>query len=178
MCCSTATHNRRPRCERQSVPKPYGQSEENVSMSAISVHLPNLTNVVAQRMMTKQLQPSASYVTLLKEIKERVHSAQVCAAFAVNGELILLYWQVGRDISSRFDGEGWGTKVSTVSPKVLEPNFREWRVSVSGICVIGGLSQRPGLSQRFCNSLLQNCRGATVFGSWIGSRIAPHANAT
>ena len=62
-------------------------------------------------MMTKQLQPSASYVTLLKEIKERVHSAQVCAAFAVNGELILLYWQVGRDISSRFDGEGWGTKV-------------------------------------------------------------------
>jgi len=62
-------------------------------------------------MMTKQLQPSASYVTLLTEIKERVHSAQVCAAFAVNGELILLYWQVGRDISSRFDAEGWGTKV-------------------------------------------------------------------
>ena len=68
--------------------------------------------------------------------------------------------------------KGGVQRSSTVSPKVLEPNFREWRVSVSGICVIGGLSQRPALSRRFCNSLLQNCRGATSLRvlDWIKDR--------
>jgi hypothetical protein len=31
-----------------------------------------------------------------KEIKERERTAQVCAALAVNRELILLYWSIGR----------------------------------------------------------------------------------
>jgi predicted nuclease of restriction endonuclease-like (RecB) superfamily len=47
---------------------------------------------------------------LLKEIKERVRTAQVHAAFAVSRELILLYWSIGRDILSRQQAEGWGTK--------------------------------------------------------------------
>jgi hypothetical protein len=33
-----------------------------------------------------------------KDIKERVRTAQVRAAFAVNRELILRYWSIGRDI--------------------------------------------------------------------------------
>ena len=32
------------------------------------------------------------------------------AAFAVNRELILLYWSMGRDILVRQQAEGWGTK--------------------------------------------------------------------
>ena len=35
----------------------------------------------------------------------------VRAAFAVNRELILVYWSVGRDILARQQAEGWGTKV-------------------------------------------------------------------
>jgi hypothetical protein len=48
--------------------------------------------------MTNQLQPPPGYAALLKDIKERVRTAQVRAALAVNRELILLYWSIGRDI--------------------------------------------------------------------------------
>jgi hypothetical protein len=53
--------------------------------------------------MTKALKVPPGYAVLLKDIKERVRTAQVRAALAVNRELILLYWSIGRDISSRFD---------------------------------------------------------------------------
>ncbi len=38
----------------------------------------------------------AGYPELVAELKTRIRSAQVRAAFAVNRELILLYWSVGR----------------------------------------------------------------------------------
>jgi hypothetical protein len=51
------------------------------------------------------------YDGLLREIKERIRSAQLRAALAVNRELVLLYWHIGRDILTRQEQEGWGTKV-------------------------------------------------------------------
>ena len=51
------------------------------------------------------------YEELLGEIKERIRSAQLRAGLAVNRELVLLYWQIGRDILARQEHEGWGTKV-------------------------------------------------------------------
>lgn len=61
--------------------------------------------------MLSDLQSSAGYAALLKEIKERVRTAQVRAALAVNRELILLYWSIGRDILARQLAEGWGAKI-------------------------------------------------------------------
>ncbi len=40
-----------------------------------------------------------------------MQTAQVRAAVAVNRELVLLYWQIGRDILRRQQEEGWGAKV-------------------------------------------------------------------
>jgi len=74
-------------------------------------------------MMTKELQPPSGYAALLKEIKQRVRTAQVRAALSVNRELILLYWSIGRDISSRFNSEGWGTKVIDRLAKDLGTEF-------------------------------------------------------
>jgi len=54
---------------------------------------------------------SSGYSELLKEIKERIRAARVRAALAVNRELVLLYWQIGRDILARQQAEGWGAKV-------------------------------------------------------------------
>ena len=51
------------------------------------------------------------YDELLGQIKERIRSAQLRAALAVNREMVLLYWQIGRDILTRQEQEGWGTKV-------------------------------------------------------------------
>jgi hypothetical protein len=44
-------------------------------------------------------------------IKSRVRSAQLHACLAVNRELILLYWSIGRDIVSRQKAQGWGAKI-------------------------------------------------------------------
>jgi predicted nuclease of restriction endonuclease-like (RecB) superfamily len=53
----------------------------------------------------------ADYATWLVELKARIHSAQQRATLAVNRELVLLYWQIGRDILVRQSNEGWGAKV-------------------------------------------------------------------
>lgn len=54
---------------------------------------------------------SPDYGRLLEDLKARIRSAQVRAALAVNRELVLLYWQIGREILSRQQAEGWGAKV-------------------------------------------------------------------
>ena len=51
------------------------------------------------------------YTGLLTALKDRIKSAQIRAALAVNSELIRLYWHIGRDILERQQTEGWGTKV-------------------------------------------------------------------
>jgi predicted nuclease of restriction endonuclease-like (RecB) superfamily len=51
------------------------------------------------------------YEEFLRGLKERIQSAQIRAALAVNRELVLLYWQIGRDILARQRQQGWGAKV-------------------------------------------------------------------
>ena len=51
------------------------------------------------------------YDDFLRGLKARIRQAQVRAAFAVNRELIMLYWQIGRDILQRQKEQGWGAKV-------------------------------------------------------------------
>jgi predicted nuclease of restriction endonuclease-like (RecB) superfamily len=53
----------------------------------------------------------AGYAELLEELKARIRSAQVKAVVAVNRELLLLYWDIGREILQRQRQEGWGAKV-------------------------------------------------------------------
>jgi hypothetical protein len=62
-------------------------------------------------MVDKSLATFAGYDDLLLEIKRRIRTAQVRAALAVNRELILLYWQIGRDILTKQQQQGWGAKV-------------------------------------------------------------------
>ena len=51
------------------------------------------------------------YAAWLAELKTRIHTAQQRATLAVNRELVLLYWQIVRDILDRQGREGWGAKV-------------------------------------------------------------------
>ncbi len=73
--------------------------------------------------MTKELQTPPGYAALLKDIKERVRTAQVRAALAVSRELILLYWSIGRDILARQKTEGWGAKIIDRLAKDLGAEF-------------------------------------------------------
>jgi predicted nuclease of restriction endonuclease-like (RecB) superfamily len=53
----------------------------------------------------------ADYVRLLDQIKARIREARVRAALAANAEVILMYWDIGTDILSRQQNEGWGSHV-------------------------------------------------------------------
>ena len=78
-------------------------------------------------------QPSAlfpedeNYFALLNGLKQRIRSAQIKAALAVNRELILLYWQIGREILERQQVEGWGSKVIERLAKDLKREFPDMK---------------------------------------------------
>lgn len=62
--------------------------------------------------MTKELaEKPKGYEAFIGEVKERIRSAQVRAALAVNRELVLLYWSIGRDILTRQAEQGWGARI-------------------------------------------------------------------
>ncbi len=72
-----------------------------------------------------------NYDVFLRHLKERIRTAQVRAALAVNQELILLYWQIGRSILEQQQREGWGTKVIERLAKDLKKNFQKSRDSLA-----------------------------------------------
>ena len=55
--------------------------------------------------------PPGGYDDFLTGLKDRIRTAQVRAALSVNRELVLLYWQIGRDITARQAEQGWGQAV-------------------------------------------------------------------
>lgn len=61
--------------------------------------------------MTKSQSLPDNYPALLRELKQRIRESQLRASVVVNRELVLLYWQIGRDILVRQEREHWGAKV-------------------------------------------------------------------
>jgi predicted nuclease of restriction endonuclease-like (RecB) superfamily len=64
-----------------------------------------------------------SYAQLVDEIKERIRAGQYAALRAVNRELIDLYWDIGRLIIERQEGETWGRSVVQNLAKDLRAEF-------------------------------------------------------
>lgn len=67
------------------------------------------------------------YDAFLSDLKQRIRTAQVKAALAVNRELVLLYWQIGRDILTQQEQQGWGAKVVTQLSQDLRREFPEMK---------------------------------------------------
>lgn len=65
----------------------------------------------------------AGYDGLLKELKERIQSARLRAAQAVNRELTTLYWRIGEAIVERQVAEGWGKSVVERLARDLQAEF-------------------------------------------------------
>ena len=120
--------------------------------------------------MTRELQTPLGYTKLLRELKERIRIAQVRAALAVNRELVLLYWSIGRDILARQQQAGWGAQIIDRLARDLGSEFP----GVEGFGPPWGF--RRGLARpRICgNRLLHNCLGATRLVFLTGSRIGLH----
>lgn len=63
------------------------------------------------------------YEAFLTTVKAHIRSAQVRAALAVNNELIMLYWKIGKEILTRQQQEAWGSKVIERIAKDLKHEF-------------------------------------------------------
>jgi len=61
--------------------------------------------------MAALVRNSRGYRDLLASLKTQIRTARVRAALAVNRELVLLYWRIGKEILSRQKQQGWGTRV-------------------------------------------------------------------
>jgi len=66
---------------------------------------------------------SIEYISFFQEIKDRIHKAQVKASLAVNKELIILYWDIGRRIVFQQQNEGWGSGVIERLAKDIRKSF-------------------------------------------------------
>ena len=75
--------------------------------------------------MANNLSIPEDYYDFLRELKGRILQAQVRAVISVNRELVLLYWQIGRDILNRQQQRGWGAKVIDNLAVDLETAFPE-----------------------------------------------------
>ena len=53
----------------------------------------------------------AGYAAILADLKDQIKSARLKAGLAVNRELLLLYWRIGKQILEQQRLEGWGSKV-------------------------------------------------------------------
>jgi predicted nuclease of restriction endonuclease-like (RecB) superfamily len=54
---------------------------------------------------------SATYRELVERLKQRIRESQARAARAVNTELVMLYWSIGRDILDQQQAGGWGDDI-------------------------------------------------------------------
>ncbi|HAZ48228.1 MAG TPA: hypothetical protein DDW76_09010 [Cyanobacteria bacterium UBA11369] len=67
------------------------------------------------------------YNEFLRGLRERIEEAQVRAAIALNTELVLLYWLIGRDILTRQQQQAWGAKVINRLATNLRSAFPEMK---------------------------------------------------
>ena len=63
------------------------------------------------------------YVAFVADLKSRIAAARLHAARAVNRDLILLYWDIGRGIVEKQETLGWGESVVEMLAKDLQKAF-------------------------------------------------------
>lgn len=68
-----------------------------------------------------------NYESWLSDLKQRIQSAQQRATLSVNRELVLLYWNIGRDILERQQAQGWGAKIVDQLAKDLTVAFPDMK---------------------------------------------------
>ncbi len=73
--------------------------------------------------MTHSLVKSPDYAAWLCEMKSRIRSAHLSVARAVNRDMILLYWDIGRGIVEKQEEQGWGKSVVERLSQDLKTEF-------------------------------------------------------
>ena len=74
--------------------------------------------------MTKNM-INSEYLQWLHELKSQIKQTQIKAAIAVNSELIMLYWDLGRQITEKQENTKWGSGFIEQLSKDLRKDFPE-----------------------------------------------------
>lgn len=69
----------------------------------------------------------SNYNAFLTDLKTRIRQAQLKAVITVNRELILLYWNIGRDILTNQEKLGWGSRVIDQLSQDLRKEFPDMK---------------------------------------------------
>lgn len=63
------------------------------------------------------------YTEFINTIKHKIREAQIKTVVAANGQMLLLYWQLGNYILANQQKEGWGAKIIQLLSKDLRKEF-------------------------------------------------------
>lgn len=66
---------------------------------------------------------NSDYLSFLNELKNRILSSKISVVKSLNKELILLYWNIGKEITERQKRFGWGKSVVERLSKDLKTEF-------------------------------------------------------
>ena len=82
-----------------------------------------MSKEIAKTTSGRHIADHPEYRQFIKDLKTRVVTARISAARAVNRDLILLYWDIGRAIAERQESLGWGESVVEMVAKDLNSAF-------------------------------------------------------
>jgi predicted nuclease of restriction endonuclease-like (RecB) superfamily len=100
----------------------------------------------------KKLSPKKSYVILINELKIQIQAARTKASLAVNRELILLYFKIGKLILEKQAAEGWGSKIVERISNDLRNEFPEMKgLSVTNLFYMRKFAETYGI--QICQQL-------------------------
>lgn len=75
------------------------------------------------KQIVNKLNNNSDYAIWIAEIKAKIQSAQVKASFAVNSQLVILYWEIGKSIVLKQESQGWGHSVIHHMSKDIQLSF-------------------------------------------------------
>ncbi len=80
-----------------------------------------------RRLKRKMQNIDKSYIEILDTLKQKIKTAQLKASLAVNAEMLILYWEIGKIILEKQKQEGWGAKIIDTLSHDLSTNFPEMK---------------------------------------------------
>jgi len=89
----------------------------------MTVAKPTDSRSAAREPVTRLSGAPAGYAAWLADVKVRIQTAQLKASLAVNQELLLLYWSIGRDLLDRRERGVWGDGVVDRAALDLKAEF-------------------------------------------------------
>lgn len=81
--------------------------------------------------MENNIIDNKEYINFLSDLKKKIQTAQIKANVSINRELILLYWNIGKEILNNQQNNGWGSKIiDKLSKDLLKlfPNMKGFSV--------------------------------------------------